>query len=93
MFRPIVRMAAAVFVAGAIAFAVTLAPAANEPKGNASATEQALPQISAKADRLRAPLRGAACSAHGWPSFEARCQFDVRETASQARVVKVIALR
>jgi len=92
-FRPIVRLAAAVFVAGVIAFAVTAAPAANEHKVNASAAEQALPQHSAKADRLRAPRRGAACSAHGWPSFEPKCQFDVRETASEARVVRVIALR
>jgi hypothetical protein len=53
-------MAAAVFVAGVIAFAVTAAPAANKPKRIASASEQALPQHVGKADRLRAPLKGAA---------------------------------
>jgi len=93
MFRPIVRMAAAVFVAGVIASAVTFAPAANEATGNATAAEQASPQHFAMADRLRAPLRGAACSAYGWPSFEPKCQFDVRESASEARTVRVIALR
>jgi hypothetical protein len=86
-------MAAAVFVAGVIAFAVTAAPAANKPNRTANADEQASPQHFAKADRLRAPLRGAACSAHGWPSFEPKCQFDVRESASEARTVRVIALR
>ena len=93
MFRPIVRMTAAVFVAGVIAFAVTAAPAANDAKGAGRATELELPQHFAMADRLRAPLKGAACSAHGWPSFEPKCQFDVRETASEARTVRIIALR
>ncbi len=93
MLRPIVRLAAAVVVAGAIAFAVTAAPAANDPKVNAGAAEQGLPQALAKADRLRVPLKGAACSAYGWPNFETKCQFDLRETASQARVVRVIARR
>jgi len=93
MFRPIVRMTAAVFVAGVIAFAVTAAPAANDAKVNASAAEQALPQHFAMADRLRAPLKGAACSVQGWPDFEPKCEFDVRETANEARPVRVIALR
>jgi len=93
MFRPIVRMTAAVFVAGAVAFAVTAAPAANDAKVNGRATDQALPQSFAKADRLVVPVKGAACSVQGWPDFEPKCQFDVRETASQARPVRVIALR
>ena len=93
MFRPLVRMTAAVFVAGVIAFAVTAAPAANDAKVNASATEQALPQHFAMADRLRAPLKGAACSVLGWPDFEPKCEFDVRETDNEARPVRVIALR
>ena len=93
MFRPIVRMTAAVSVAGVIAFAVTAAPAANDAKGAGRATELELPQHFAMADRLRAPLKGAACSVQGWPDFEPKCQFDVRETASEARTVRIIALR
>ena len=93
MFRPNARIAAAVFVAGVIAFAVTFAPAANEATRNVNAAEQALPQHFAMADHLRVPLRGTACSAHGWPSFEPKCQFDVRKSAREARTVRVIALR
>jgi hypothetical protein len=96
MFKPIIRMAAAVVVAGAIAFAITAAPAAddNAVKQDQNAKQ---PQPFAKADRLRVPvsdpLKGTACSLHGWPNFEPKCQFDKREPAGEARTVRVIALR
>ena len=93
MFKPIIRMTAATFVAGAVAFAITIAPAAHVRAGNSYAAKQAPPLPYAKADRLRVPARGAACSLHGWPSFEPKCQFDVREAADEARTVRVIALR
>jgi hypothetical protein len=93
MFKPIVRMAVAALVAGVIAFAVTDAPAANDHTANADTAKQALPQHFAKADRLRVPVKGAACPVHGWPNFEAKCLFDVREPAGEARTVRVIALR
>jgi len=52
MFRPIIRMAAAALVAGAIAFAITVAPAANDHQGKPDhETNQA--HAFAKADRLR----------------------------------------
>jgi hypothetical protein len=92
MFKPITRVAAAVVVAGAIAFAITAAPAADE---HAIKQDQNIKQAQslAKADRLRVPLRGTACSVHGWPNFEPKCQFDSREPAGAARIVRVIALR
>ena len=92
MLKPIVRMAAATVVAGAIAFAVTAAPAAidHDAKQGRQA-EQAQP--FAKAARLRVPLKGTACSLHAWPNFEPKCQLDIREPAGQARTVRVIALR
>lgn len=90
MFGPIVRMAAAALVAGAVALAITAAPAAND----ASVTQEAKQvQTSARADRLRVPVKGTACSVHAWPNFEPKCQFDVREPAGEARTVRVIALR
>jgi hypothetical protein len=91
MFKPIVRMTAATLFAGAVAFAITIAPAAYDRGGTSYAATPQLP--SAKADRLRVPVRGAACSLHGWPSFEPKCEFDVRETADETRTVRVIALR
>ena len=64
MFKQIMRIAAAALVAGAIAFAITVAPAAkdHEAKQGPEAT-QALP--FAKADRLRVRSRGphARCTA------------------------------
>jgi hypothetical protein len=93
MFKPIVRMTAATLVAGAVAFAVTIAPAAYNRAEIISAAKQAPPLPYANADRLRVPARGASCSLHGWPSFEPKCQFDVREIADEARTVRVIALR
>jgi hypothetical protein len=92
MFKPIMRIAAATLVAGAIALAITIAPAANDHEAKQGPeAKQALPL--AKADRLRVPLKGAACSKHGWPNFEPKCQFDIREPAGIARTVRVIALR
>jgi hypothetical protein len=88
MFKPIIRMAAAVLVAGVVAVAITAAPAANG--------QEAKPTLSkpfAKADRLGVALKGSACSLHGWPNFEPQCQFDVREPAGEARTIRVIALR
>lgn len=88
MFEPIIRIAAAALVAGVIAFAITAAPAPND-----GATKPTLPRPFATADSLRVPVKGAACSMHGWPNFEPKCQFDVRESAGEARTIRVIALR
>ena len=88
MFEPMIRMAAAALVAGVIAFAITAAPAAND-----GAAKSTLPQPFAKADRLHVPVKGPACSKHGWPNVEPNCQFDLREPTGEARTVRVIALR
>ncbi len=92
MFKPIVRMAAAALVAGAVALAITAAPAAVEHEAKQS-QDAKQPQTVARADRLRVPVKGTACSVHAWPNFEPKCQFDVREPAGEARTVRVIALR
>ena len=92
MFEPIVRMAAAALVAGAIALAITAAPAANDASVRQAQDVKQL-QTVARADRLRVPVKGTACSVHAWPNFEPKCQFDVREPAGEARTVRVIALR
>jgi hypothetical protein len=88
MFKPIIRMGLAVLVSGGIALAITLAPAANGAEAQKDHDEP-----FAKADRLVVPVKGTACSRHGWPNFEPKCQFDLRETSSAARTVRVIALR
>ncbi len=92
MFRPIIRMATAALVAGAFAAAITAAPAAKDHEAK-QGQDAMLALPFAKADRLRVPLKGAACSLHAWPNFEPKCQFDKREPADEARTVRVIALR
>jgi hypothetical protein len=92
MFEPITRVVVATLVAGTVALVIAIAPAAkgHEPMRVQEAKQA---QISARSDQLRVPLRGSACSLHGWPNFERQCQFDLREPASAARTVRVIALR
>ena len=95
MFKPIVRIAAAALVAGATAFAIIAAPAANDDTvtqvQETKATNQF--QTAARAGRLSVPAIGTACSALAWPNFEPKCQIDLREPAGEARTVRVIALR
>jgi hypothetical protein len=90
--KPLIRLAAAALVAGVIALAITAAPAA-KAVALTQAQDAKQMQTVAKADRLRVPVRGAACSVHGWPAFEPKCQFDTREPAGEARTVRIIALR
>ena len=86
MLRSVAKIGAAVFVAGVIAFAITAAPAA-------SVHEAKQVQLTSKADRLGPALKRADCSSQGWPWFESKCQFDLRESNGQAHSVRVIALR
>jgi hypothetical protein len=50
-------------------------------------------QVLAKGDRLVIVAKGTACSALGWPNYEAVCQFDLRRPVGEPRAVRVIALR
>lgn len=92
MHKPTLRIAAATLVAGAIAFAITAAPAANDAAVTQAQDAKQIQTIT-RADRLRVPVKGTACSANAWPNFEPKCQFDIRETAVEARTVRVIVLR
>ena len=93
MFKPLIRMTAAIAIVGVIALAVTAAPAAKEYAARGEGVQDALTQPFAKADRLRVPVRETACMQQNWPNFESKCQLDLRETAGTARAVRVIALR
>ena len=88
--KPIARMVAVASVATVVAFAVM---ASANPVGSQAQEATAQPGASANTGRLRVPTRGNACSVHGWPNFEPKCQFDLREPAAEARTVRVIALR
>ena len=87
--RPLVRMAAAMCVASAMALAITASSGATYRGAQDTVTTTAF----ADSSHLRIPIRGNLCSAHGWPNFEPSCQFDLREPAGEARAVRVIALQ
>lgn len=87
MFTPY-RITAAVVFSAAAAFAVTAVPAAIS-QANAASLQTQVAQV----DTPMVQVTGADCSQHGWPSYEAKCQFDTRDTGSQARLVREIALR
>jgi len=76
-------VAAAALTAGLAGFLISASP---EAKADA-------PAIStfAKADRL--PVVPKACSLTGWPNYEAGCYFDRRTPSTEARTVRMIALR
>jgi hypothetical protein len=78
---------AAALIGSCAAFLTPIAPA----------TAQADPGIAgqralAKADRLPRLVTGYACSAQSWPSFDQKCQFDLRRSADDVRQVRVVSL-
>lgn len=86
-----ITIGGAIVIAGAIALAITAAPAANGDdlkQGHEAGQAQPI----AKAHRHPIAVRGTACSLQGWPAFEQKCQFDVRESTGEARAVRTIAL-
>jgi hypothetical protein len=87
-FRPIIKIAVAAAIASLVVFLTTLTPHANAP-----ADTGPLPQATSKGDRLPLAVKGTACSKHGWPDFEQRCQFDFRKPANEDQQVRVIAIR
>jgi len=86
MFNAAIKIAIAAVIAGLVVFAASASP-------KAGAADAASAPAAAKGDRLAFALRGTACSRHGWPNFERKCQFDVRMPANEARTVRVLALR
>jgi hypothetical protein len=67
---------AAAFVAGIAVLAVSIEPEAGP-----------VPQ-----DLPSAVATGTACSSRGWPTFEEKCQFDLRQPGHEARIVRIIAM-
>jgi hypothetical protein len=96
MFKPMIRIGGAVVIAGAIALAITASPAANGDdlkQGQEAGQAQPVAKTQiAKPHRHPAAVRGTACSLQGWPAFEQKCQFDVRESSGEARAVRIISL-
>ncbi len=87
MSNPIVKMAAAAAIAGAVVFDVRY----TESKRSQTRTRTAVGFRKERSPPVS--VRGTACSKHGWPNFEHSCQFDFRQPTNEAQTVRVIALR
>jgi hypothetical protein len=88
MFRVFSAQSMAIAVAAALvgsfaAFFTPIAPAA---------IAQPAAGVHAKGDRLPRLVTGSACSSQSWPSFDRKCQFDLRRSADDFREVRVVSL-
>ena len=81
-------VAATTFVGGLVIFLLSGVPAAK-----AEAEKVAVQQAPAEDNRLPVFVKGAACSALGWPNYEPSCQFDMRRPGDEMRTVRIVALR
>ena len=77
----------AALVASCAAFLTPIVPAAAQVKA-----EIPIHTVLKKADRLPRLVTGSACSAQSWPSFDQKCQFDLRRSADDVRQVRVVSL-
>jgi hypothetical protein len=87
--KSIMVIASASLVAGLAVFLASFVPEAHAAvQGDAPVA-----QPHAKGDRLPNLAKGAECSSRGWPYYEQRCQFDLRRSADETPVVRMIVLR
>jgi hypothetical protein len=86
-----IKSVAVVAFAGLVAGFAAFVPAFVPQAGGASLG--APQEHHGKGDRLPTRVSGAACSSLSWPGYEQQCQFDLRRSAGESRMVRVIALR
>ena len=80
-------LAAAALVGGIAAFLTPVAPQANaESQRKATAVDA----VHVKGDRLPRLITGRACSSASWPNYDQACQFDLRRSADDVRVVRIV---
>jgi len=78
---------AAALIGSCAAFLTPIFPAAAQVEAAAASH-----QVLAKADRLPRLVTGSACSVQSWPSFDQKCQFDLRRSADDVRQVRIVDL-
>ena len=81
MLKAIYAIVSAAIVAGAFVTALSIADQV-DARGSVP---------GAKADRADARPLGTACSANGWPYFEASCLRDTRNPFGQAREARIVS--
>jgi hypothetical protein len=84
--QSISALAAAALVGGSAAFFAPVAPQARAE----TQTKAAADAIQVKGDRLPRLITGRACSLASWPNYDQACQFDLRRSADDIRVVRIV---
>ena len=84
--RSISAVAGAALVGCVASFLMPVAPQA----GAATQTTAASGAIHVKGDRLPRRVTGRACSSASWPNYDQACQFDLRRSADDIRVVRIV---
>jgi len=84
--QSISALAAAALVGCAAAVFAPVAPQARAE----TETKAAQDGIHVKGDRLPRLITGRACSSASWPNYDQACQFDLRRSADDIRVVRIV---
>ena len=90
--QSISAIAAATLAGCVAALLMPLAPQAGaETAGKASSESKATSNaVHVKGDRLPRLVTGRACSSASWPNYDQACQFDLRRSADDVRVVRIV---
>jgi len=79
-------LAAAALVGCVAALLMPVAPQARAETQNKAGSDA----IHVKGDRLPRLITGRACSLASWPNYDQACQFDLRRSADDIRVVRIL---
>ena len=85
--QSIAAAVAAALIGSCAAFLTPIVPAAAQVDAEIS-----VQTVLRKSDRLPRLVTGSSCSTQSWPSFDQKCQFDMRRSADDVRQVRVVSL-
>jgi hypothetical protein len=93
MFRLFSTQSISVATAAALVggFAAYLTPVQSQASV-VTQREAALQRPLVKGDRLPQLVTGRACSSVSWPNYDRMCQFDLRRSADDVRVVRILSM-
>jgi len=83
-----VSAAAAAALVGTLAAFLT--PVAPQARAETQVEALVLQRSHVKGDRLPVLVTGRACSSKSWPNYDRGCQFDLRRSADDVRVVRIV---
>jgi len=92
MFKVLSTKSMSAIAAAAVAgcFTAFLTPVAPPAGAETRSDATVLARVHVKADRLPPIVKGRACSSASWPNYDQACQFDLRRSADDIRVVRIV---